>query len=164
MKNQKLFDIVTLSDDNGFSRLSQGDPEMEPITIITAGVGLLQSVFPGLSFGGRSASQIAADERASMNFHKAAFLRKYGIQLPNSVVVAVLRPGWDRGENGTQLWDRIMNRFYNENKVALEAARNGIGPLIGGNAPGGVFTPGTSSAYVPYIIGAIAFFMLLKKK
>lgn len=172
MKKQRMFDIVSLSDcpqclgDNRYVNLSQENGGgMDPITIITGGIALLQSVFPGLNFGGRSSQQIAEDERRSMLFHQAAFLREYGIQLSNQIVIAVLRPGWDRGENGTQLWDRIMNRFYNENRQALEDAKRGIGPLVTGGAPGGIYTPaGAFSAYLPYLIGGIALIFLMKKK
>jgi len=155
MKNTNLFDIVTLSDNNHTS-LGE-DP------VIGASTSLLKLIFPNLFFGGRNAQQIAEDEKRSMEFHKAAFYREHGIRLPNDVVVAVLRPGWDRGENGAQLWDRIINRFYNENKQALEDAKAGIGPLFG-SAPGGVYSPNDFSAAIPYIFGAIALVMILKKK
>lgn len=154
------FEILTLSDHN----LGKYRGLSEPITIITGTLTLLQSIFPNLNFGGRNASQIQEDERRSMLFHQAAFLRKYNIQLSPDIVVSVLRPGWDAGENGAQLWNRIMIRFYNENRIALENSKIG-GGFLTGSAPGGVFTPyGSLSAYLPFVVGGVILLILFKKR
>ena len=151
------FEITTLSDHRTLN---------DPITIIGGTIGLLGQIFPGLNFGGRNASQIAEDERRSMLFHKAAFLRAYNIDLSDNIVVAVLRPGWDMGEDGTQLWNRIMVRFYNENKQALEDAKSGKYGYVGGTAPGGIYS-GLGfdfTTFMPFLIGGVVLLLLFKKK
>ncbi len=152
----RAFEILTLSDHT----LGKYKGLADPITIISGTIGFLTSMFPNI-WGGRSREQIQADEMASMLFHQAAFLREHNIQLPQSVVVAVLRPGWDLGENGSQLWQRIIVRFYNENREALLNA----GKTPYGTAPGGIFTPyGNLTAYLPYLVGGIALILILKRK
>ena len=154
---KRLFEIQTLSDCNRLqdhTRLG-----FEPVTVITGTIGFLNTIFPNI-WGGRSQAQVSADEQASMQFHQAAFLRKHNIQLPQSVVIAVLRPGWDMGENGSQLWQRIIVRFYNENKEALLNA----GKFPGGRSSGGVYTP-FGDLGLPLIIGAgVLLFVMMKKK
>jgi hypothetical protein len=161
MNNYKRnFRIATLSDCGDCNNTLN-----DPITIIAGGVAFLQSLFPGLSFGGRNAAQVQADEIASMNFHKAAFLRDYGIQLSDQVVIAVLRPGWDQGENGSQLWQRIMVRFYNENKAALLAVKGGMYPYASGQVAGGIYSGALDyAALAPIAIGGIILLLLMKKK
>lgn len=149
---KRLFEIQTLSDCS-YSRLG-----IDPI-IIGGTITFLNQIFPNL-FGGRSQAQVSADEQRSMLFHQAAFLREHNIQLPQSVVIAVLRPGWDAGENGSQLWQRIIVRFYNENKEALLNA----GKFPGGKSAGGIYTP-FGDITIPLMIGGgLLLFIMMKKK
>jgi len=101
-------------------------------TVIGGGLGSIFDIGSNIFGGGRSAEDISNDEQNSLSFHKNYFFRTYSIMLPDNVVAGILRPGWDAGENGTQLLARI-DRYYNQNKNALLASLNSGGNTVGGS-------------------------------
>lgn len=111
-----------------------------PLHNLVGDVGDLWDDLSGL-FGGRSIQQIRAEEIASMSSNKTGFFNKYGIILPDSIVIGILRPGWDAGNNGTQLFQRMIN-FYEANKTELENIKNSIGGNLTGGGGNGTFGDG----------------------
>ena len=53
--------------------------------------------------------QLTKVERASVDSNKAQYKSSYSTELSDQTVVSILKPGWDKNENGTQLWNRMLS-------------------------------------------------------
>jgi len=126
---KEFFEIVTLHDCAGCNnkrkiKMRDGNSWYASLPVIGQIIDILFS-------GGRSPQQIQADEIASANFHYAIAQNpnhpsnpgKHVYPLTIDQVGAILRPGWNAGENGTQLANRFINAlisidngvsYYNE--------------------------------------------------
>jgi hypothetical protein len=62
----------------------------------------------GQFFGGRSPQQIAQDEANSIASNQNGFKVQFNCDLSAAQVAAILTPGWAMQENGTQLWNRMV--------------------------------------------------------
>ena len=157
---KEFFEIVTLHDCVGCNNERK-------ISMKDAGTWLsvFGAIVDALFSGGRSPQQVQADEIASANFHMAIAQNpnhpsnpgKHVYPLTINQVAAILRPGWDAGENGTQLAQRFIN--------ALIAIDNGVSDYNQtGKLPttAGIF--GGDMGIVPLlIIGGLIFSVMGKK-
>lgn len=55
------------------------------------------------------------DEINSIKSNKEGYLKTFGVELPDNTVRYILAPGWLLKENGTQLWNRMLN-YHNSLK------------------------------------------------
>lgn len=159
--NKEFFEIVTLHDCAGCNNkrnnlrkkntmLRNNNGLGDLITDIITAIG---GIFGG---GGRSGAQITADEQASGAYFwevqrdstRNPGHHDYGLSLDQ--VYAILRPGWNAGEN----YDRLLERFMS----ALRAIDYG-GPLPG---QASIFS-GDSGIIPLLLIGGLVFSFMSKK-
>jgi hypothetical protein len=134
-------------------------------TAVGATVGALADLFGG---SGRSAAQVSADEANSIASNEGGFLQAYGIKLTDQQVQNILAPGWAAGENGTQLWARMVaayNTALAQSQTASGTTQNNSSGINSSNIglPNKTVIPNqnTSSTTTQTILGIPSTYFLI---
>jgi len=167
---KKLFGIMTLSDNN---RLN------DPVSVITAGVTLLSSLFPNIFGGGRKRltdadwlelipgsgywttalrNKLKSAINYNNNLDNIQPFTRYFVDEHRSEIIPTLPP-YPAQINETQ-YQAAFTKFM---KI-LEQERNTGGTSPIGQTPGGIGGTLDYSTIVPLAIGAFALIMVMKSK
>lgn len=95
-----------------------------PIDLEEIGRAILQ-ILPGF-FGGRTQQQIQQDEVNSIIANQQGYYDHFGKWLPNTTVAQILAPGWQNHENGSQLWQRMVQFHDNGERIIKPSNGGGI--------------------------------------
>jgi len=133
--------------------------------VLGAAAGAVVGAVSSLFGGSRSTAQIQADQANSIASNSAAFTRVYGISLTDQQVQYILQPGWNAGENGTQLWARMVAAYSQIQATqaqtaasAIKNAGNTAAAAASGSSNG---NPAKTNNTIYYILGAVVIFAIL---